>query len=386
MSKQFFKQVITQTEVQNRVVLVRMDYNVPLRDGKIEDDSRIRAGLSTILDLLSRDAKQIVLISHLGRPEARDEALSLKPVRDSLEVLLELKVGFWQLTERLSSPERVVLGENLRFWPGEESNSTEFAQRLVDLTGAELFVQDGFSVCHRETATTAAIIELLPSYASQKLADEYQTVAEFLPRAKKPILAVLGGAKLSDKLGFVEAMIRQADQIFVGGALAHPFLVADGKNVGSSLMEDGQIDRAKTIMDLAKSQSKGLFLPSDVKVQGQENKLVDAVVSGDKILDLGDTTRGVLARLIEGAGSVIWNGNLGYTEDFQFRAGSSIIVKKLAELEKPALIGGGDTVGFINQFEPKLDYDGLVISTGGGAMLDLLANGHLIGVDGLLDA
>ncbi len=386
------KASIDNIDVAGKVVLLRVDFNVPISSGVIADDSRIVASLPTIRDLIGREAKQIVILSHLGRPEGREEAFSLKPVRERLEGLLGLPVGFDEPTEAFSCRDQVVLCENLRFWPGEEKNDSGFAQNLITATGADLFVQDGFSVCHRTTATTEAVTRLLPSYASAGLIKEYKSIDQFIENAPRPLVTILGGAKISDKIGFVKRMVELADQVFVGGALGNTFLRASGKPVGSSLVEYDQETVIKEINQLVASERKALFLPTDVKVASDElagaseNKRVEAVLGQDKILDIGDASAMVLGQLVANAGSIIWNGPLGYTENPTFEAGSEVIVRSLSASEKPALIGGGDTLAFVKREQPNLNYDGLILSTGGGAMLELIGSGRLVGVDCLLDA
>lgn len=389
---QYNKALITSVEVAGKVVLVRVDFNVPLDRGNIVDDARIVASLPTIRDLLAREAKQVVLLSHLGRPEGPEEALSLKPIKERLEALLGLKVGFSEPTAAFSSSEQLVLCENTRFWPGEESNSSEFAQELVTATGADLFVQDGFSVTHRKAATVEAITHLLPSYASVGLMNQHDAIMQFMKNPPRPLVAIIGGAKMSDKIGFIKQIIKLADQVFIGGALANTFLRAQGKPVGSSLVDYDQEEIIAEIEALAKTEKKPLFLPTDVRVAENkqaadgENKLVEAVLGQDQILDIGQASAMVVQQLVANAGAVIWNGPVGYVENPVFEDGSEVILRTLAATKRPALIGGGDTLAFVDREHPGLAYEGLVLSTGGGAMLDLLANGHLIGIDSLLDA
>ena len=201
------KASIEDVDVTGRVVLLRVDFNVPILNGAITDDSRIIASLPTIRDLIGREVKQVIVLSHLGRPEGPEEAFSLKPIRERLEGLLGLPVGFDEPTEAFSRMDQVVLCENLRFWKGEEKNNQDFAQNLIKATKADLFVQDGFSVCHRTTATTEVITRLLPSYASAGLIQEYEAINQFIEDAPRPLVAVLGGAKISDKIDFVKRMV-----------------------------------------------------------------------------------------------------------------------------------------------------------------------------------
>ncbi len=388
MIKSFDKQIISTINVKDKVVLVRVDYNVPLeKNGSIADDKRIRSSLPTIQDLLDRGAKQIILLSHMGRPNGYDPNLSLLKVANCLAELIELPVAFEPDINFLRSSEKLVMFENLRFHSGEKANSLEFAQKIVDTTGADLFVQDGFSVCHRQTATTDQICTILPSYASEKVADEYQAIAEFVKNIKSPRLAILGGAKISDKIDFIKKLAEKSDYIVVGGALANIFLQADGIDIGSSLFEPNQQQIVQQIRQIA--ADKVLLLPEDVVVgddlayKSGEPRVVGNVAPQEMILDIGAKTQAKMRDLIAQAGSVIWNGNLGYTENPVFQFGTSMVVDALAEFKTPALIGGGDIVGFINQFDPDFNYDGLVVSTGGGAMLELVANETLVGIESL---
>lgn len=391
MIKNFNKQIISSVDVKDKVVLVRVDYNVPLEaNGSIADDKRIRASLDTIRNLIDREAKQVILLSHMGRPKGYDASVSLAKVAVRLEKLLERKVEFIKDFHGFNANEKVVLLENLRFWDGEAENSLEFAQEIVKETGADLFVEDGFSVCHRASATTVAICEVLPAYASQKLADEYTAIQNFTSNMKRPVLAIMGGAKISDKIEFAKVLANISDQMVIGGAMANIFLNEDGVKIGNSLIEENQSDVVKEIKSIM--SDKELVLPIDVVVgddlkykSGSPRELND-IEDDEMILDLGLKTQDKIIELIRNSGSVVWNGNLGYTENPVFQSGTSVVVEALDIYEKPALIGGGDTVGFINQLNPDLNYDGLVISTGGGAMLDLVATGNLIGVDSLLDA
>ena len=388
----FLKQIINQIEVQGKIVLARVDYNVPLVDGEISDDTRIQASLPLIRDLLARGAKQIILLSHMGRPNGRDMSLSLEPISSHLAALLGTPVAFEDEIGRLRSSNQIVLYENLRFWGGEEANDPQFAQEIVSSTKADLFVLDGFSVSHRASATTQAITKLLPSYASKDLANQYVAILDFMANLRRPVLAIFGGAKISDKVGFIKQISGPADQMFIGGALANAFWQQAGTNIGRSYVESGQEALIDDVNQLLIDQKEVYFLPSDVKVadskdaKDSQNKLIDAIIDQDIILDLGQTSSQVLERLVYNSGSVIWNGNLGYTENPIFQTGTLAVINALNDTKKPCLIGGGDTVGFLNQVMPGLDYSGLVISTGGGAMLDLISQEKLVGVDSLLDA
>ena len=389
--KNFSKKIIDDVSVLNKRIIVRVDYNVPLeKNGQIADDERIRSSVPTIQDLIKRGAKQIVLISHLGRPDRPDKNLSLLKTAERLAELIDEPVDFETDFSVLRSDKRIVMYENLRFDPGEVANSIEFAQKLVNTIKPDLFVQDGFSVCHRVGASTVAITKLLPSVASRKLALEYSAIQDFVSKAKSPILAIIGGAKISDKIDFVKKIVELSDQVVIGGAIANIFLKYDGIEVGSSLIEPGQESEIEAIKEII--GDKVFVLPEDIVVGDDLNyksgdpRMLSSIGEGEMILDIGAKTQQRIRDLIKDAGCVIWNGNLGYTENSIFQSGTSAVIDALEDYRIPALIGGGDTIGFLNQFNPDLAYSGLYISTAGGAMLDLIANGNMVGVDSLLDA
>ncbi len=383
----FAYQTVGQVEVGGQIVLLRTDYNVPLKQGVITDDSRIEVSIETINYLLDEGAKKVVIVSHLGRPEGIDPDLSLAPVAERLGELLDDSVPLVDLADfDRRATDKVVLLENIRFYAEEEAMNRGFVEEMVAKTGADLFVEDGFAVCHRATATTVTVCKVLPAYASLRLADEYQRVANFVPTAKRPLLGLLGGAKISDKIGFVEKLIDQADQVVVGGAMAQSFLAAKGLEVGQSLFSTEDVAAAAKILKLAKKLSTEIILPVDTVVaDGTEAtqsqiKLVTQVTPEDAIFDIGPETQKLVTDAITHARSVLWNGTFGYTENPLFQAGSRAVIDALDRNQPATLIGGGDTVGFIEQLRPNWRFDGLFLSTGGGAMLDLITNGELAGI------
>lgn len=401
------KRLVDQFNFKDKTVLVRTDYNVPLKDGQIQSDVRIRASLGVIRALMLAGAHKIILTSHLGRPAGTgvEAELSLAPVAQRLGQLLDQSVALvadWaELSPEQLPAERVVLFENLRFWPGEAANDPQFAQALVESTGAEVFVQDGFAVAHRQSATTEAIAQFLPSYASDNFAREYLTVGGFLQTAKRPLVAIVGGAKISDKIDFLTKLAQEVDYLVIGGAMANVFLAAAGFEVGRSLVEAEQGAAVQAVYRAWTGAGKSLdrlILPSDVRVvtdltdQTTIVKAIGQLSSEDIIGDLGPETVATISNLIRQAGAVIWNGNLGYSENPQLALATTAVVEALLKEQPSAVIGGGDTVGFVDNFTTKLTakrrpaiYPELFLSTGGGASLELLAYGELPGAKGLLN-
>lgn len=405
----FFKQTINTVPLQGHTVLVRVDYNVPFnKDGTIADDFRIRSSLPTIKKLLKDNCK-IVLISHCGRPDGqRNMAFSLSPIGQRLSELLGEQVHFCEETigdkvkvaVRQAPKRSVTLLENLRFYAEEEVNDEDFARKIVQATGARYFVQDGFGVVHRAHASTSAITMLLPSVAGLLIEREYTTITEAMRAPKRPLVAVLGGAKVSDKIGVIQALIGVADTIIIGGAMANTFLAYRGKSVGSSLFEGGQEETLNNIYSAA-AQKVGdnkvdelLVLPSDVAI-GQippvndERQVVsvDSIGAEDKALDIGDSTIERTVGLIANAKTVIWNGPLGMSEYPAFAHGSARLALTLATNPGiTSIIGGGDTADFVLGWDARNGESFTHVSTGGGASMELMAGEKLPGIESLLDA
>lgn len=401
------KRLVDQFDFKNKTVLVRTDYNVPLKNGQIQNDMRIRASLGVIRSLMVAGARKIILTSHLGRPAGRgyETELSLAPVAQRLSQLLDQSVGLvpqWlDLPPGQLPAERIILLENLRFWPGEADNDPTFAQQLVAATGAEVFVQDGFAVAHRQSATTDAITKLLPSYASDNFKQEYLAVGGFLQTADRPLMAIVGGAKISDKIDFLVKLASEVDYLVIGGAMANVFLAEAGFEIGKSLVESNQSAAVQSVYQAWTGAGKSLdrlILPSDVlavadlQAEVAIAKPLGRLEPGDIIGDIGPDTTAKIITLIKQASAVLWNGNLGYSENPQLAKGSAAIVTALMQNRTPALIGGGDTVGFVDNFTTKNQtvaqsnlYPELFLSTGGGASLELLAYGELPGAKGLLN-
>lgn len=403
----FFKQTIRDVPLERQTVLVRADYNVPLsKDGTISDDLRIRASLPTLNYLLDHGCK-VIIMSHLGRPEGRDKSLSLEPIGERLATLLGRPVHFVNdcIGDRVrqavkKAPKNaVVLLENLRFYKEEEANSHEFARQIARDTGARYFVQDGFGVVHRAHASTQAITLCIPSVAGLLLEKEYTTITMALDKPKRPLVTIMGGAKVSDKIGVIERFTSQADHILIGGAMANTVLAYKGKSMGASKIE---ADQTKTLDRLYQSAAKKvgdavnefIVLPTDVAVAKEiktndtrQVASVDNVHSDDLALDIGDQTIEHFTAIIEKAGTVIWNGPVGYSEVLAFAAGSIAIAKVLAgNPHITSIIGGGDTADFVLKWDKKHGDSFTHVSTGGGAALELMAGEKLPGIESLLDA
>lgn len=404
----FFKKTIRDVPIEGTTVLLRADYNVPLKaDGTIHDDFRIRASLPTVKRLL-KDGCKVVLIAHLGRPDGRDPKLSLEPAALRLAELLGEPVRFVDQTigdkVRMAvkrAPRRgVVVLENLRFHSEEEANDEAFARKLAKDTGAQYFAQDGFGVVHRDHASTAAITLFLPSVAGLLLEKEYVSIVGAMKHPKRPLVAVMGGAKVSDKIQVVDELVDKADRLLIGGAMANTFLAARGHDVGASKHEDDQLDVVKEIYKAvdakagAENEDDFLELPTDVATakdidqpSGHRTKSLDEVEADDLILDIGPKTIETYVEVIKKAGTVIWNGTLGYAELAVFAKGSAAVAEALASHpEIESIIGGGDTADFAIHWDKKKGDSFSHVSTGGGASLELMAGEKLPGIEHLLDA
>ena len=404
----FFKKTIKDVPIEGTTVLLRADYNVPLKDdGTIHDDFRIRASLPTVRRLL-KDGCKVVIIAHLGRPEGRDPKLSLEPAAQRLAELLKEPVRFVDQTigDKVKmaikrAPKRgVIVLENLRYYAEEEANDEAFARKLAKDTGAQYFVQDGFGVVHRDHASTAAITLFLPSVAGLLLEKEYVSIVSAMKHPKRPLVAVMGGAKVSDKIQVVDELVDKADRILIGGAMANTFLAGRGQTVGASKYEN---DQGATIAGIytAVAAKVGednvddfLQLPNDVVVaksisspNEHQIKIISEIVNDDQILDIGPETSKRYVEAINQAKTVIWNGTLGYAELAVFAQGSVAIAEAMASHDSiETIIGGGDTADFAIHWDKKKGDSFSHVSTGGGASLELMAGEKLPGIEHLLDA
>ena len=403
----FFKRTIKEVPIDHKTVLVRADYNVPLnKQGEISDDLRIRASLPTLHYLLKHHCK-VVIMSHLGRPEGRDKSQSLEPIAARLSELLGKPVIFVDdcigdkvvQAVKKAPANAVILLENLRYYPEEETNDEKFAQNIAKSTGARYFVQDGFGVVHRAHASTDAITHYIPSVSGLLLEREYVTITNAMEHPKRPLIAVMGGAKVSDKITVIERFVSLADRIVIGGAMANTFLKYKGYHVGASKVEEGQETVLDGIYSAAHDKSDGhaddfIMLPADVAV-GKEiseaaerrNVKLGEVASDDIILDIGNEAIENMVDAVQGAKTVIWNGTLGYAELPEFAHGSARLALELAtKPEITSIIGGGDTADFVLKWDGNGGESFTHVSTGGGASLELMAGKKLPGVESLLDA
>lgn len=406
---QFNKKTIKDVPLEHQTVLVRADYNVPLKDdGTIADDYRLLQSLPTLKFLIHAGCK-IVIISHLGRPKGKpDPKASLEPVAEHLGKLLDKKVAFVpdcigdqvSVAARALKPGGVVLLENLRFYAEEEANSMAFAKKLATSSTARYFVQDGFGVVHRAHASTDAITHCLPSVAGLLLQKEVSTIVGAMQSPKRPLVAVLGGAKVSDKIKVIEKFVGIADQLIIGGAMANTFLKYKGFPIGKSKYEEGEEAQLDRIYDLVRQKvgpervDDFILLPTDVAVApeiapDQRRTIVDvsAVAAADYILDLGPESTKAIIQRIEASKSVIWNGTLGYAEYVVFAYSSAKLAMALAANPHIfSLIGGGDTADFVVHWDAKKGMSFSHVSTGGGASLELMAGDTLPGVAALMNS
>ena len=356
-------------DVSGKRVLVRTDFNVPMENGAITDDFRIRAALPTINWLLERGA-QVVTCSHLGRPKGQpDPRYSMDPVRHRLA---ELAPG-------------VELLENLRFDPGEEGNDPAFVERLVD--GVDAYVDDAFGACHRAHASIVGPPRTLPSAMGLLLQKEVDVLLELRNNPRHPFVAVLGGSKISDKLGVVEALLQSVDALVVGGAMCFTFLAAQGNPIGDSLFEPDQVETCRRLLAETRASGKTIHLPEDivgVDAQGNFATFGTRLPQGAKGFDIGPGTAAAFTDVIMDARTVFWNGPMGMFEDPRFAAGTRTVAQAMADTKAFTVVGGGDSAAALAQF--RLDDEVDHVSTGGGASLELLELGDLPGLAALRGA
>jgi phosphoglycerate kinase len=368
-------------DVDGKRVLVRVDFNVPLdEDRGITDDARIQGALPTLKELREKGASGLVLLAHLGRPKGRDEKFSLKPVADRLGELLGVDVTLAPDLDDVPEGD-VVMVENVRFFEGETKNDAELAKRYAAL--ADVYVNDAFGAAHRAHASTEGVAHLLPSAAGRLLEREVTTLNGILENPKRPLVAVVGGAKVTDKIGVLEAFLKQADTVLIGGAMCFPFFKAQGHDVGSSLCEEAGVGPASEVMGDSK-----LELPTDL-VLGREFKADTEVQDLDGVdvpdgwmgLDVGPKTAARYAATIEAAGTVFWNGPMGAFELEPFAAGTRAVADAMAATEATTVVGGGDSAAALAQFglADRVTH----LSTGGGASLELIEGKELPGVKAL---
>ncbi len=391
------KQTVRDFDPRGKRVLVRVDFNVPIEDGKVKDDSRIRAALPTILHLLDHGAS-VVLMSHLGRPKGKVvESFRLRPVAQRMSALLgrpvpitgdPLGVGTRDAVARLK-PGQVLMLENLRFHPEEEANEEEYAKTLASY--GEMFVNDAFGTAHRAHASTVGITQYLPAYAGLLMEREIKVLSGLLESVEHPFAAIIGGAKVSGKIGVLSNLMTKVDAFLIGGGMANTFLVARGYSVGKSLLERDLVDEARRILENADAHSVQFLLPTDVVVakevtRGAEHKVVPAnkIPNSWSAVDIGPHTIEGFKEALEPARTVFWNGPLGVFEVPTFGDGTRAIGRFLAtKAEAGATVIVGDGVTALEELglADKMTH----LSTGGGASLEFLEGRELPGISVLLD-
>jgi phosphoglycerate kinase len=381
-------------DLNGKRVLVRVDFNVPLERGVVTDDTRIRAALPTIQELRDRGAK-VILVSHLGRPKDREPELSLTPVARRLQQLLGTKVSFVpgatpskpavkDVVDQ-AGPGEVALLENIRFEPGETKNDPALAARLAEL--ADVYVNDAFGAAHRAHASTEGVARLISNRAAGRLLErEVTTLTRLLANPERPLVAVLGGAKVSDKIQVIKRFRTLADSILIGGAMCFPFLAARGHRVGKSLAASEDVELARHALASWSACRAQLKLPVDLVVAPELSgdalpTQIDGVdVPDDQMgLDIGPRTAALYAEAIEPAGTVFWNGPMGAFEYEPFSAGTRAVAEAVAQASGITVIGGGDSVAAVQRF--GLADSVTHISTGGGAALELIEGKRLPGVE-----
>lgn len=425
----FHKQTVKDIDVEGKTVLVRADYNVPIENGKITSEFRIKKSLPTLEYLVSKNCK-VVVCSHMGRPESSsDKTLSLFPVAKNLSDRLSVPVSFVEdcagekrkeAINRLK-PGEVLLLENLRYYAEESDNDAKFAKKLAE--GIDIFVQDGFGVVHRKNASTDAITKLLPSVAGLLLESEVSTINGVMKNPKHPLMAIIGGAKISDKIDILNRFIDMADIVAIGGGMSNTFLLAQGFDIGSSLAEKDEVPKAKEIMARAREKAKNtdfvFYIPQDGVVSDKadsaaKTRIVDwgthaiadienypktpptedsVIGKEEQILDIGPFSAAFISGSMQLAETVVWNGSMGVTEVpalngpiGPFSRSTKLIVEAMLGQfgHRPnVIVGGGDTVGYLENRQLTESFGH--VSTGGGASLDLMSGKALPGVEALLD-
>ncbi|MBI9094838.1 MAG: phosphoglycerate kinase [Sphaerochaeta sp.] len=387
-------QTIREYDFSGKRALVRVDFNVPLKDGKVTDDTRIRAALPTIKYILDAGGS-VVVMSHFGRPKGkRNLEFSMAPISKKFAELLGRPVGLasdvigddvTKEVKNLKSGE-VLLLENVRFYPGEEKNDPEFAKQL-SLFG-DVYVNDAFGTAHRAHASTAGVAQYLPSYAGFLIEKEVKFMAPLLENPDKPFVAIIGGSKVSSKIGVLESLVNTCDTIVIGGGMAYTFLAVQGHTIGKSLVEEEFKDTASSFLAKAKEKGVEVILPVD-HLCGAAFKEDTPAIAVDSVeipqdligMDIGPKTVKLVVAAVEGAKSVVWNGPMGVFEFDAFAEGTLTVAKALAACKGITVVGGGDSVAAINKFDlaDKISH----VSTGGGASLEFLEGKVLPGIKAL---
>lgn len=391
------KKSIKDLNVAGKRVFCRVDFNVPMQDGKVSDDTRIRAALPTIQYLVEQGAK-VILASHLGRPKGKVvEELRLTPVAERLSELLGKKVekadeAFGdQVKSQIDTltDGDVLLLENVRFYAGEEKNDAELAKSFAEL--ADVYVNDAFGAAHRAHASTEGIAQYLPAVAGLLMEKELEVLGKALSNPERPFTAIIGGAKVKDKIGVIDNLLEKVDNLIIGGGLAYTFVKATGHEVGKSLLEEDKIDLAKSFIKKAEDKGVKLYMPIDVVVADDfsptantKEVAIDSIPSDWEALDIGPKTSALYADVIKNSKLVIWNGPMGVFEFDLFANGTKTVAVALAEsTDTYSVIGGGDSAAAVEKFNlaDKMSH----ISTGGGASLEFMEGKELPGVVALND-
>lgn len=392
------KKTVRDIDFKNKRALVRVDFNVPMKDGKITDDFRIKSALKTIDYLMDQEAK-VVLMSHLGRPKGvYKPEFSLKPVAEKLQELTGKKVVFFDIESPVNDDTlkaskdfdgSILLLQNTRYDAGEEKNDPELAKKFA--AHGDIYVNDAFGTAHRAHASNVGVSEILPAVAGFLVENEIKYIKENLDNPKHPFVAILGGAKVSDKIGVIENLINKVDKIIIGGAMANTFLKAQGYDMGKSLVEDEKIDLAKDLLKESADKNVEILLPTDLVMTDSldDSKLIKTVkLDGDKAdlmaVDIGEESIKNFSKAIKDAKLVIWNGPMGVFENKDFAKGTFEIARAVAESDAISIIGGGDS-----SLAVKLSgYEGKVthVSTGGGASLEMMEGKELPGIKCLEEA
>lgn len=391
------KKSVKDIDVKGKVVFCRVDFNVPMKDGNVTDDTRIRAALPTIKYLTGQGAK-VLLASHLGRPKGQvTEELRLTPVAKRLQELLGQEVkkadeAYGDNVKKQISDLKegdVLVLENVRFYPGEEKNDPELSKAFADL--ADVYVNDAFGAAHRAHASTAGIAAYLPAVAGFLMQKELEVLGKAITNPDRPFTAIIGGAKVKDKIGVIESLLDKVDNLIIGGGLAYTFVKALGHEVGKSLLEEDKVDLAKSFMERAKEKGVNFLIPTDVLVADDfSNDANTSIVPISEIpsdleaLDIGTETREKYADVIKNSKLVVWNGPMGVFEIDAFAKGTKAIAEALAEAKDTySVIGGGDSAAAVEKFglADQMSH----ISTGGGASLEFMEGKELPGVTALND-
>lgn len=390
------KKTVRDIDVTGKRVFVRVDFNVPMQDGKITDDTRIRGALPTIQYLVDQGAK-VILASHLGRPKGQVvEEFRLTAAGERLSELLGKKVI--KVDEAIGDAVKaeidkmengdVLLLENVRFYPGETKNDPELAKAFAEL--ADLYVNDAFGAAHRAHASTEGIAQHLPGVAGFLMEKELKVLGDAMDNPKRPFTAIIGGAKVKDKIGVIDNLLDKVDNLIIGGGLAYTFIKAQGYEIGNSLLDEEKIDLAKEFMEKAKEKGVNFYMPVDSVVAKEFAADAEAkVVPIDEIpvdwegMDIGPKTRELYAKVVKESALVIWNGPMGVFEFDKFAEGTKAVAEALADTDGYTIIGGGDSAAAVAKFNlaDKMDH----ISTGGGASLEFMEGKVLPGVAALQD-